>query len=170
MSDPLAQIGPRLRQAREALGLAIDEAAKQAQVPRPVAEALEAEDFSQFPSPVYAKSFLLQYSEFLQVDAKPWLDALAPGSFMASGTLLKGPEVPTRRQEPSAQSEERGGIMAVILMLLVTAAMIYGGIKGYEWLNPDRQPVRVPAPGHQEVTPPQPLDGVHGTEAPGTTP
>ena len=134
MSDPFEQIGPKLRDAREKVGLDLSEAAKKAQVPRTAAEALEAEDFSYFDSPVYAKSFLLQYSEFLEVDARTWLDALEPGSFIASGALLNGPEPPTRRGEP-AQSQARGGGMAVIVLLLVTAAIIYGVIKGFEFFE-----------------------------------
>lgn len=134
MSDPFEQIGPKLREARDKAGLDLSEAAKKAQVPKAAAEALEAEDFSYFDSPVYAKSFLLQYSEFLEVDAHTWLDALEPGSFIASGALLNGPEPSTRRSEP-AQSQARGGGMAVIVLLLVTAAIIYGVIKGFEFFE-----------------------------------
>ena len=132
MSDPFEQIGPKLTEAREAKGLDLAEAAKQSQVPRPAVEALEKEDFSYFDSPVYAKSFLLQYSEFLEVDAQTWLDALEPGSFIASGSLLKGPEPPRRRVEKS-EPETKGGGMAVIVLLIVTAAVIYGVIKGFEY-------------------------------------
>lgn len=134
MSDPFEQIGPKLTQAREAKGLDLVEAAKQSKVPRPAVEALEDENFSYFDSPVYAKSFLLQYSEFLEVDAHTWLDALEPGSFIASGALLKGPEPPARRKEPE-EPQSKGGGMAVIILLLVTAAIVYGVIKGFEFFE-----------------------------------
>ncbi|MDX1679508.1 MAG: helix-turn-helix domain-containing protein [Akkermansiaceae bacterium] len=153
MSDPFEQIGPKLTQAREAKGLELAEAARQAQVPRPAAEALEAENFSYFDSPVYAKSFLLQYSEFLGVDAHTWLEALEPGSFMASGALLKGPEPPTRRQRPEeSDSQSKGGAMAVIILLAVTAAIIYGVIKGFEYFEaqhgqePAKEQIEKPEP------------------------
>lgn len=132
--DPFEQIGPKLKEAREAKELDLAEAAKQSQIPRPAAEALEEEDFSYFDSPVYAKSFLLQYSEFLGVDAHTWLDALEPGSFMASGSLLKGPEPPARRTEVE-EPQEKGGAMAVIILVLVTAAIVYGVIKGFEFFE-----------------------------------
>ena len=139
MSDPFEQIGPKLTEAREAKGLDLAEAAKQSQVPRPAVEALEKEDFSYFDSPVYAKSFLLQYSEFLEVDAQTWLDALEPGSFIASGSLLKGPEPSTRRVEQTAP-QNKGGGMAVIILLIITAAIIYGVIKGFEYFESKQDP------------------------------
>lgn len=134
VSDPFEQIGPRLKDAREARGLDLLEAAKQSEVPRLAAEAMEMENFSYFDSPVYAKSFLLRYSEFLEVDAHTWLDALEPGSFMASGALIKGPEPSSRRPEP-AESQHKGGGMAVIILLIVTAAIIFGVMKGFEYFE-----------------------------------
>jgi len=152
--DPFEQIGPKLRDAREAAGLDLAEAARQARVPTAAAAALEEENFSHFDSPVYAKSFLLQYSEFLKVDAKTWLDALEPGSFMASGALLKGPETPTRRVAAQEQQsvETRGGGLAVIILLLVTAAIVYGVIKGFEFFE-SRQSVPDQAPATGEASP-----------------
>ena len=160
MSDPFEQIGTKLRQAREAAGLEIAEAAKQSQVPRPAAEALEEENFSYFDSPVYAKSFLLQYSEFLGVDAQTWLDALEPGSFMASGAILKGPEPPARRAEPE-EPQAKGGAMAVIILLLVTAAIVYGVIKGFEFFESQHGDSAPPA--QENVDEPQ---AVPGTDQP----
>ena len=133
MSDPFEQIGPKLEAARQVAGLDVAEAARLAQVPRAVAEALEAENFSHFASPVYAKSFLLQYSEYLNVDAKTWLDALEPGAFMINGALLKGPEAPS--QEAKVVTDERGGVVAVFALLLLSAAIVVGAIKGYEFFE-----------------------------------
>lgn len=135
MSDPFEQIGVKLREAREAAGLELVEAAREAKVPTQAVQALEEENFSHFDSPVYAKSFLLQYSEFLKVDARTWLDALEPGAFMASGALLKGPEAPARRSEDKQQTEPRGGGLAVVVLLLVTVAIMYGVIKGFEYFE-----------------------------------
>ena len=166
MSDPFAQIGPKLIEARNAAGLELAEAARLAQVPRAAAEALESEDFSYFSSPVYAKSFLLQYSEYLNVDAKQWLDALAPGSFMASGALLKGPEAPARKGNEEMTPDEKSGMMAVIILLLVTAALVVAVIKGYEFfetrLGDDAPPVR-----HESGKDTVPAEPTPGTGMPG---
>lgn len=157
VSDPFEQIGAKLEAARQAAGLDVAEAARLAQVPRAVAEALEAENFSHFASPVYAKSFLLQYSEYLKVDAKTWLDALEPGAFMVNDGLLKSPEAP--RQKAELVTDERGGVIAVFALLLLSAAIVVGAIKGYEFfearLGAD-PPVETPNPDqnrHKEARP-----------------
>jgi cytoskeleton protein RodZ len=160
VSDPFEQIGPKLTEAREAKGLDLAEAAKQSQVPRSAAEALEDENFSYFDSPVYAKSFLLQYSEFLEVDAQTWLDALEPGSFIASGALLKGPEPPARRSEPE-EPQAKGGGLAVIILLLVTAAIVYGVINGFEFFESKHGEPKPPA--EQTIDEPR---AVPGTDLP----
>ena len=164
VSDPFEQIGPKLRQAREKAGLEIAEAARGAQIPRPAAEALEKEEFSYFASPVYAKSFLLQYSEFLEVDARAWLDALQPGSFMASGALLKGPEAPTRKKEQETTREPRNSALAVFILLLLTAAIILGAIKAYEFFESHLS--EEPAPPSTPEEQAQPVDSIPGTELP----
>ena len=139
VSNPFEQIGPKLKVARESKGLDLAEAAKHSQIPHASIEALEKEDFSYFDSPVYARSFLLQYSEFLDVDAQTWLEALKPGSFIASGALLKGPEEPTRRME-KAGSQTKGGGVSVIILLMVTAGIICAVIKGIEYFESKQDP------------------------------
>jgi cytoskeletal protein RodZ len=128
VSDPFEQIGSKLRRAREAAGLDLVQAADLAQLPRTAAEALEDENFSHFDSPVYAKSFLLKYSAALGVDAKAWLDALEPGSFMASGALVKRPD-PARPKE-SEESVKRGGVASAFILLLIAAGAVIAAIKG----------------------------------------
>lgn len=136
MAEDVEQIGGRLRSAREAAGLGVDDVAFRTRIPRSVVEALEAEDFSVFISPVYARSFLTQYSDFLNVDAQPWIQALEPGSFMPGGplqTLLEGPEP---QPEPRvSRTEHRGGLLSVLVLLTLTAALVVAAIKGHEFFE-----------------------------------
>jgi cytoskeleton protein RodZ len=134
--ESFEQIGAKLRSAREAAGLDVEDVAFRTRIPRSVVESLEAEDFSVFISPVYAKSFLSQYSEFLNVDAQIWLDALEPGSFMAGGqvhALLDGPE--TLMAEKAPATEPRGGLLSVLGLLTLSSAIVVGAIKGYEYFE-----------------------------------
>ena len=133
MSDEFEQIGGRLKAAREASGLTVDDVQFRTQLPRSVVEALEADDFSAFASPVYAKSFLSQYSSYLNVDAQPWLEALEPGGFMPGGLLqpiVKIPEVQALAKP--ASPEMRGGFLAVAGLLVLSGGVIYFAIKGYD--------------------------------------
>jgi cytoskeletal protein RodZ len=136
VENEIGQIGAELRSAREAAGLGVDDVVFRTQIPRSVVEALEAEDFTAFACPVYAKSFLSQYSEFLNVDAQPWLDALEPGSFVAGGQLRDLFEGPDSHPEDRAGSpEHRGGLLSVLGLLTFSAAVVVGAIKGYEFFE-----------------------------------
>lgn len=136
VEDDFSNIGGRLKAAREAAGLTMDDVQFRTHLPRSVMEALEAEDFSVFTSPVYAKSFLAQYSDFLKVDAQRWLDALVPGSFMPGDPLrpvVVAPEF--LAVEKMESSETRGGWLSILALLALSAALVAAAIKGYEFFE-----------------------------------
>ncbi len=127
-------IGVQLRSAREAAGLLLDDVVFQTQLPRKVLAALENEDFSVFTSPLYAKSFLSQYSAFLRVEADPWIDAIEPGDFVPAegiATILDGPSVFASAVAP-ASTGRRGGWLAVLGLLAVSVGFVVAAIKGYD--------------------------------------
>lgn len=134
--DDLEHIGARLKAARQTAGLSVEDVSFRTQLPRSVLLALEGEDFSAFASPVYAKSFLAQYSDFLNVDAHPWLDAIEPGSFVAGdqlGRLVEAPEFPLA--EKSIDVERRGGGWSVLGLLALSTAMVFAAIQGYKFFE-----------------------------------
>ena len=137
------QIGKRLRGAREKAGLSVDDVVHHARIPRSVVEALEAEDFSVFTSPTYAKSFLRQYSGYLEVDAEPWLDALVPASFVSGESwqpmFAETPAPPAavkrqardpRRQEP--EPIDGSGKWSALWVMLLTGGLVFAVVKGYK--------------------------------------
>jgi cytoskeletal protein RodZ len=137
------QIGKRLREAREKAEMSVDDVVYRARIPRSVVEALEAEDFSVFTSPTYAKSFLRQYSEYLKVDAEPWLNALVPASYVSGESwqpMFAGGEpapVPMKRQtrDPRRQEQEvppGAGKWSAVWLMAMTAALVFGVVKGYQ--------------------------------------
>ena len=131
----LYQIGRSLIDAREEAGLDVTDVMYLTKIPRSVVEALEAEDFSFFSSPTYAKSFLRQYSEFLKVDAEEWLNALEPGSYVGGqilGPLLDNDE--PLAKEPAVPSSPNFGFSAIWLLLL-SAGLVAGVLKGYQYLE-----------------------------------
>ncbi|MEO8616717.1 MAG: helix-turn-helix domain-containing protein [Luteolibacter sp.] len=119
--------------AREKAGLSVDDVVFQTRLPQSAIEALEAEDFSRFASPVYAKSFLAQYSGFLNVDAAQWLDALKPAAYIEGNPLrpilAAGGTVP---HEPMSRGEPRGGGVSALWLLLVSCGIVFGAIKVFE--------------------------------------
>ena len=64
----IKRVGAYLKEAREAKKLSIKEVARQTNITGKYLEALENEDYSQFPGETYALGFLRNYSEFLNLD------------------------------------------------------------------------------------------------------
>lgn len=136
MNEEDRQIGEILRSARETAGLGVEDVVFRTGLPRSVVEALEAEDFSSFASPVYARSFLSQYSDFLNVDAHGWLEALEPGSFSAAGLLhplVEPPadEEPARNRAPGFA----GGWITLLGLSAISVGIVVASIKGYEFFE-----------------------------------
>jgi cytoskeletal protein RodZ len=130
------QIGELLRQAREDADLVVDDVVFQTRIPKSVVTALEAGDFSVFSSPTYARSFLSQYSGFLNVDARMWLDALEPLAYAAGDVALSGGgDDPLRHSVVQSVSGSSGGWLAAAGMLAVSGAFVFAAVKGYEFLE-----------------------------------
>ena len=139
------EIGRTLQEAREQAGLEVVDVIYQARIPKSVIEALEAEDFSFFSSPTYAKSFLRQYSQFLEVDADEWLSALQPGSFVAGqvlGLMDAGEAAPVKKQ---AEVASMGGLSTMWLLVL-SGGLVYGGLEAYKFLEKKLEENPVAAP------------------------
>jgi len=68
-------LGQKLKEARLARGLTLDEAGRMTKIRPAQLNDIENEDFSQFASLAYAKGFLVIYGKFLAVDVTPYLEA-----------------------------------------------------------------------------------------------
>ncbi len=136
VEDYPEEIGMRLRRAREAAGLELEDVAHQTRIPVSVLRALEAEDFSVFSSPTYAKSFLSQYSAFVGVDASDWLDSFEPVNFVGEEVVapLLASRPPPPVEAPPAPRQS-GGALAGALLLAMTALLLYGAVRGYRFLD-----------------------------------
>jgi transcriptional regulator with XRE-family HTH domain len=64
------RVGAILREAREARKLSIKDVARETNITPRYIEALENEDYSQFPGETYALGFLRNYSDFLALDTE----------------------------------------------------------------------------------------------------
>jgi len=62
-------LGEKLRSARETKGYTFDQISRDTNIARRYLEALENEDFSQFPGEPYILGFLRNYSEYLGLDS-----------------------------------------------------------------------------------------------------
>ncbi len=65
----MKSVGQILREAREAKGLTVAQAAEGTRSKSQTILALEQDDFSKFPAPIYTRGFIKLYAEFLGLDA-----------------------------------------------------------------------------------------------------
>ncbi len=66
----MESIGEKLRSAREAKGITFDQIYRDTNIPKKYLEALEAEDFDQFPGDTYLLGFMRSYGDYLGLDTK----------------------------------------------------------------------------------------------------
>lgn len=167
MEDESSHIGGRLKAAREAAGLTVEDVVFRTRLPKSVVTALEAGDFAAFNSPLYAKSFLSQYADFLNVDAQLWIDALEPASFVpgdAIHPLIEPPEFGVVEKPPAADA--RGGWFPVLGLFALSAALVVAAMKSYEFFEsrfggePARATADAPRAASQApaAVPPKPPD------------
>ena len=86
-------IGQRLKSAREAKGIALEEVVRFTKIQRKILEAIETDQLEEVLDPVYAKIFLKKYAAFLGLDG----EALV-GEYIA----LHGP-IPERSLSPQTE-------------------------------------------------------------------
>ncbi len=152
-------IGEQLRKARESKDLELQDVAHSTRIPLATLAALEESDYSIFPSPTYARSFLSQYSEFLEVDAHEWIDAFETGDVLSGvndhgylqddhdhiGSTDVQPSSSRKKSSPSRsrdrsreEKSSQGGtsILQTLTVFLVTALLIAGGIYAYKKYEP----------------------------------
>ncbi len=107
--DGKTGLGIELREARLGRGVSLDDAQRATRISRRYLEALEDEDFSILPAPVFARGFLRSYAQFLGLDASR-LVTLFPGEPRPLDTLpdphavgLRVAVGPQRRRRPPEQ-------------------------------------------------------------------
>ena len=139
MDTPDFFVGARLGGARIKAGISLEKAAKDTRIRVQRLREIEADDFSGFTHPTYARLFLLDYAEYLgipQDEIRPLLPdraGAAGGGFEYINALAREPSspvVPARRRKPALL---KIFIFTGILLVLVAAGLfVYSTVKKIE--------------------------------------
>ena len=70
----MSQLGERLREARESQGISISQASVETRILQRYIVALEDGEFQHLPGDVYARGFLRNYAEYLNIPADELID------------------------------------------------------------------------------------------------
>jgi len=73
----IGTIGQKLEAARKAKGVTVSEAGQATKILSRFIEAMEADDFGALSAPVYAKSFIKMYAQYLGLDPQPLVNEYA---------------------------------------------------------------------------------------------
>jgi len=148
-------LGKKLKDARLARGLTLDDAYRITKIRPNRLEAIENEDFSLFDSLTYSKAAVLIYGKFLEVDVSPYLEAFETSeSVTVDGYayLQDAPEPePVRQQTVRRRSSSPGGGggRSSFMPLIIGVIVLVVGFTVMKWfLQMQRlNPRPTPAPG-----------------------
>ena len=117
--------GATLSTARVRAGITLAEIARRSRVPIEALDALERDEWSALPAPVYARGFLRLYARELGLDAEPLV------KLMDAQRVIRGdaPPPPRPRRRPAAELEQlkqtrRGTAVGVALGALIVVFLL----------------------------------------------
>jgi cytoskeleton protein RodZ len=158
--------GARLKRAREAAGLSLEQVAQQLKLAPRQVRALEEEDFAQLPGRTFARGFVRNYARLLNLDGDDLLSmlpdathapALGSPALHSTGAMIA--ELPTATRPKS-------NFMRWMIPLILVACIV--GAALYEWhrggLSSPRD-ASAPAAAPQSA-PSQPAAAATGKELP----
>jgi cytoskeleton protein RodZ len=125
--DTLASVGQILREAREAQGMSLDDAAMRLRLMHRQVAAMEADDFESLGQPVFARGFVRNYSRLL---------GLAPENLLARMQGAPAEQAAVTQSEsplPSSWLTSPWPILLLLGLLVVVAVPV----ALYLWLNSD---------------------------------
>jgi cytoskeletal protein RodZ len=125
----MEELGPVLKQAREAKGISLREVAERTKISVTALEALERSDISRLPGGIFGRSFVRSYASEIGLDPETvvrlYLDHLGK---LEQEAALRGAARPEITKDDLAFLERQR--RAVRLLRLVVAAVIIAGIAG----------------------------------------
>ena len=115
----MAELGNTLSRARRARGITLEDAERDTHVSRRYLQALETDDFSVFPAPVYARGFLRTYSRYLGLNPDELMRVFPNGDLTVDIAPL-----PTVSRPPAQLINVNWIVTGLVAIFLVGAGLL----------------------------------------------
>lgn len=126
----MSTIGEQLREARQALGLSIQDVEQATRIRRAFLVALEEDRLQDLPDPAYARGFVRNYARHVGLDAQPLVAAFEHQ--VASPDV----DIPVMLDEPLFARARRGLKAALWVLVIGLLVVALGWVAyGYYYLN-----------------------------------
>jgi transcriptional regulator with XRE-family HTH domain len=155
------RVATTLRQAREARKLTVSDAAKGTRIRERYLQALEANaSLEEFPAPIYARSFLRAYAEFLELETEGMLRRFDEDHPVQDYPIIEPlPDPPPRRRAVAGALV----VASLLALLSIAVARLEGGREQGPGISPPASAAAEESPGRSSVTrPPLPprIEGI----------
>jgi cytoskeleton protein RodZ len=120
----LGTFGQALRDAREDLGVSLDDAERETRINRRYLEALETEDDSAMPPAVYTRGFIRTYSMYLGLDPEAMLDAYGPQQAIEDNVRIR--PIPAELNAPRSIPFRPAVVFAGLIVASLLVVYLWG--------------------------------------------
>ncbi len=120
----MADIGEKLRSAREAKGLSIQDIEKTTKIQSRYLTAIEQNDFDKLPGDFYVRAFIRQYASVVGLDGKELLEQDKTNVPAASPEKYVENSIDNKSEEVHATTNSKKGLMATYLPKLVVGLIV----------------------------------------------
>ena len=118
----MGAFGDTLRQAREDLGASLVDAERETHIHRRYLEALENEDASALPAPVYTRGFIRTYCQYLGLNPEAMLDLFSAGRVDQRAELRP---IPAQLSAPRSISLRPVVVLGILVMAGLLVAYLW---------------------------------------------
>jgi hypothetical protein len=155
----MAEIGPTLREARIRARIDMSEVEARTKIRAKYLRAIENEEWDLLPGPVYIKSFLRTYSDYLGLDSRMLIDEFKrryerPSDHESARPIASLPRDRQRDRLPRGPVIPPWAAIGLVLVAIVVALYLLGTAGG--GTNKASPPASLPAGSHHRAAGPKP--------------
>lgn len=119
-SSDMLSVGIQLRQARKAVGLAIDDVSSLLHISTEYVHAIEHDQYEELPAPIYVKGYIRNYAKLVQIDGDQLIRIYEEKSGTVDAEKSKPEELVSLSPTiPKGVDPQWLGFVALILVLVV---------------------------------------------------